>query len=704
MPSQETVTQFDTLDLFATKTSFANEANAYLYVYDTNESAEADKPGKISISALEALIGGGGGGGGDVDTVNGIAPVSGDVTLDADDLDEGATNLFLTTDERSILDDVPAAIDSDLTHNRWRDGALNKYGTIYSLPSGTAYHPASDTDDARGTALATALTAFAANSDRELVGSLSHICQVTSALTVTLGGKKTLRNLRVKCKSTGATALNYLLKVTADTGAEIEIRSCEIDHNGSSFTKTGGNGDTLYLSGAGTIDMYDTIVRDGPSNGTAVGGALVRIDGSGVKRLHSGCRIIDPDYSCIRCHAYTTEYNDVALEILNYKTGSKGRFFYCDSQAVGVDGIDLDSIVFRGGRWVARGVFARNANFDPWNGDIETVYRRVRWVSIRDVEWDFGEEEHDNTSLDSFVKFDNVDDWEMVNVHERHTTPGTVATSTDANESVVTVGTCRSGKIINCRFDGYIKGAGDEPHPNKGTTTTDLNKFYCDHLLIENTVCGVNAQIEHYVGNACWFDHLEIINPDGRNIVGAGTGGLRCIIQNVNDDAVEGTRRSGQRITIRGNNIRFHTSWADNKGCVVRTVENVGLFACDDMTIVDDGNETIMSLTNATRLMATARPATPHRLELGRNPIRGKGISAVGADTTYAHTQKLPVTPTTEEQDCFPSLTTSGIIDTDENPDYAEIINIDRGAGGNGYADRWVKNSTGGFVEERAYA
>lgn len=698
MPSQATVTQFDTLDLFSTKTTFSNEANVYLYVYDTDEIANADKPGKISLSDLETLIGGGGGG--EVDTVNGIAPVTGNVTIDADDLAEGATNLFLTAAERAIVADVTAEIDSDLTHDRWQHGSLNKYGTIYALPSGTVYAPSADTDDARGTVLATALAAFAASADRELVGSAAHICQVTSALTVTLTGKKRLRNLRVKCKST-ATALNYLAKITADTAAEIEIHDCEFDHNGSAFTKTGGTGDTLYLSGAGSIDCYNMIVRDGPSDGTAVGGALLRLDGSGAKRLHTGCRLIDPDYSCIRQHSYTAEYNDVALEILNYKTGSKARFFYCDSQAVGTDGIDLDSIVFKGGRWVARGVFARNANFDPWNGNIALVYNRVRWVSIRDMIWDFGEEEHDNTGGDSFLKFDDVDDWEVVNVTEYHTTPGTVATSSDANESVITVGKCNTGKIINCRFDGYIKGAGDLPTPHKDTAVTDKNQFFCYHLLIENTTCGQNTEIDHYVANACWFDHLEIVNCDVKNCVGNGSGGGRCVINNVNGNSTEATRRSGQRITIRGANCRIHTSWADNKGAIVRTIENVGLFSCDDLRVTDDGNETIMSFTNVARLMATARPATPTRLELGRIPIRGKGIASVGADTTYAHTQKLPVTPTIETQDCFPSLTTSGIIDVDENPDAAEIINIDRGAGGNGYAERWVMNSSGVFVEER---
>lgn len=631
-----------------------------------------------------------------VDTV--AAAVAATVPADADDVDETATRLWLAPADQTKLDDLSAAIDSEIGDDTWQDGSLNRIGTIYLKPSGQKFVPSADTDAARGTALAAAMTAFAAGSDREMIGSRSHVCEVSAAITVTLGGERVIKGINVKAAL--ATDFNYLCKITASSGADIQLIDTEFNHNGTNVARVSGIGDTLYLSGAGDISLLDSVVKDGPTKVASplTDGALLRVDGGG-KRIVERTKVIDPAYSCLRIHSVTSEWNDVTLDIRNYKAGTKARFLYCDSQAATTN---IQSIQFRRGVWRAKGAFERNANFDSWNGDVETTYYRIRWISIVDTKWEFGEGEHTNSSGDSFLKFDDVDDWEVVNVTETHTVTGTVGTSSNMNESVITVGKCRSGKVINCRFDGYIKGAGDDPSPHRDTAPTDKTQFFCHHLLIENTALGVNANISHAVGNAVWFDHLEIVNPDWRYVVGGGSGGLRCCIQNVNGDSTPATRRSGQKITIRGSNCNIETLWEDNLGAIVRVVENVGLFACDDLKVTDNGTYgTIMSFSNASRLMASARPAEPTRLFFGRNPIMGGDILLAASDTVYSSVIKIPVTPEYEGQDCFPSLTT-GVIDTDSNPSSAIIENIDRGEGGNGYAESWILNSSGVFVESRA--
>ena len=530
-------------------------------------------------------------------------------------------------------------------------------GAIIRYPSRTVYAPASDTDAARGTALDAALTA-AASGDR-IVLARGYTYETST------GFGKSVASLFIDgrgatLKAAASSNLNNLLYLEATTaGSRIIVSDLILDSNGANVTLSSGTGISLQLDGAGEIYANGITAKDGGNASTT---AHFYTKGAGVKSL-ANCVAINPGHVSYRLLAATSRLTN--CDHICTASLQDGRIAECDSQATTTQ---IKSIVWNGGLWKETATKKININWDPSNNGSYTADE----IILDNITMDFGTG-HQNDA-DSFMKFDNVEHVLISNCTQRHSNVG--STFTTFKEDFLNFDSVRLAEVINCRFDGSIKGAG----------ATEYTRL----LRVQGCSIGYNAHIEHAVWNASHFTRIEWVGNICKNLRGSGTGGYRSIFEN-------GSSTGDQQIMVQDS--YFETNWADNQGGVFRHVQKPGSVGVSNITVVDSGLTTNAAFTTAARLLATATVADPKTLYLTRN-ILGATRVAVENHTVYSSGHPTPVKPTgAGNGNWFSAYEAYGMT----NAQGAVIINENGGPGGNGYPNRWIYNAANGWVADEFY-
>lgn len=762
MPSQESVTQFDTLDLFSTKTTFADEDNVFLYVYDTNEAADANKPGKIALSALEALIGGGGGGGGDLLAANNLSDVGNAATAranlgltigthvqaysahlaalaaaakDAGNFLVGDGSTWVVASggtARSLMGvdgtGIASLLDAELANTRWRQGFVNTIGAIENKTTGQIYIPVGDTDAARGAALTTALGAV--DNDQTIALGTGFTYEPAAKLTVE-------KNIRLRgnfsCIKRGASQTDWVLCIDAQAGGTAFVNDLEIHGNYGIVQLVSGSesrGEGIRLAGAGKIIATNIYSHDSPIKAAAqaasVDDAAVNffVLGSGHKKLVN-CTADNPSYANYRIQATTSEFLGCDSFVTTF-TGNYGRFYV-------MDGAAIKSCTINGGTWQTAAAMKINANFDPSTDGSLWCER----LTITNIVMDFGTG-HTMPDGDSFIKFDNCRYVFVSNIIQTHSVPfaphptlplsepGTGfkwwLPTRGVRESLFTVGTCNEVHFENIVADGYVKLSGSTGGP------------YMAKVSMKNCVWGANAHIPFGIENCNHARHIIIEDCSFFHITGSG--GTVKIFDNTHTIAPSPVSTQEQKIEIRGK-CYITTVWTSNHGFLFSDCKKIGDVSLDDIDLIDmntddhvaacsaeywmesdadddvayaaptpasgptDGHHTFVLASPQLRLMATPRPADPYTALLGRNVFRTWDY----ADEKFVNGELCTLATSgtyanTHRTPTDPGTETGDWFTSVTAEPGARIVNLGGGAGGNGYANFWLANAAGDLIED----
>ncbi len=543
---------------------------------------------------------------------------------------------------------------------------------ITALPSGTRYTPTADTDAARGVSLASALSAFASSSDTVLRVPEGYTFEISSAITFTPTGAKTIRGRRSTIRAASGTDFNFLLKVVNNTNEQVEFDGVHLNH--ANLLRTAGVGDTLYLSGSGPIAWRNSTIRNGPHDSNtnpatpSPDGSLVRWEGSGPKRLEN-VWLVDPAYASFRGHGDTMTFDHVVSAVYNLKPGAYQRHGYLDSEAVNAN-VELF-------RWSRGGVIDRvahkvNLNLDPSSDGPHWANN----IIFEDLFFDISTN-HLNSDSDSFVKIHYCRNFRMSRCVQRHANIDTVVSgtytdnvNTSSLESFLNLGAVGFALIEGNRLDGNIKGIGSSS--TQGGT-----------CIVRNNEFGANAYIDYCMSNVSNFQYVEWDSNRCYNVYGGGTGAARCCF-----DLEGGTR--GQTIRITGENY-IQTRWptvSGQAGGIFRHIDSrVGHVIVERPILIEavaGTMATVAAFTEEQRLLATATDECTLHLE--RNIIQGGAQTGLGDGTgVYVATQQAPTTQTTTNTNMFAQF--SGV-------DGAVIVNDNWGPGGNGHPRRIIWTGT----------
>lgn len=539
---------------------------------------------------------------------------------------------------------------------------------IIALPSGTRYQPTADTAAARGTALATALTAFEASSDTVLQLPKGQAFDFATAFTFTPTVKKTIKGHSSTIRAATGTDLNFVLKIVNNTAHRIIFEGLDVDHQ--SLTRTSGTGDTVFISGSGPVTWRKSRIANGPHDSNtnpaspSSEGSLLRLEGSGARYVEE-TELVDPAYASFRVHSEVTYFCNVWSRVVTYRAGAYQRHGYCDSEAANMN-IRLFS--WDGGGIYDRAAHKVNLNLDPSSDG-------PHWgdtLKMQGLTFDIGSN-HLNSDSDSFVKVHYWRHFSMVDCTEWHSNNDTVVSgvytdnvNTSSLESFLNIGAVGNTLIDICRFDGNIKGI--------GSGSTQAGK-----LVVRNCEFGVNAYIDYVLSNVANWQDVEWVSNRCYNVYGGGSGAARCLFD------LDGFTR-GQTIRLIGANYfqtRFPTVGGQAGGVFRYVPLRVGAVACDPITVeaVSGTMGIVQGFSEEERLAVTAYPGDPYTLHIERSIIQGAAQSGLGNSTgVYVATQQQPTTQTTTNTNAFPDIT---------GTDGAAILNDNWGPGGNGHPPRW---------------
>ena len=674
---------------------------------------------------------GGGGGGGAVSSVN---SQTGDVTLDADDIDDTSTTNKFTTqvliDKLNNIEanatadqtgsEIASAIDAELSNTYWRDGFVNTLGTVINVSTATLYEPSGTGDDDRGDALVTAVSEMATNDILYLAGGF--VYELSAPLTIAVGGAKVIGNGAVLRRAAGVQT-DWILQVQGVADYRAVISDLEIDGNYGNVEIVSGAGNRcegLRISGGGPVDAYNVYAHSAPviasGQSSIVDDSAVNffVIGGGHKKLVN-CKADYPSYANYRIQATTSEFIGCDSFVTTF-TGNYGRLYVMDGAAV-------RSCVINGGTWKVQDSMKINANFDPTSVNDSAI--NADWCEklvLSNIIMDFGTG-HTNPDGDSYIKFDNVRRVVCSNIVQTHSdvfmadgsNPLTVAgtgfkwwiLNSGVVESLFTVGSlCKEAHFENIIADGYLKLAGSSGGP------------YTDMVTVRNCAWGVNAHI-HYAIESCNHAKMLVIeNSEFHNVTGFN-GGDRKVFNNA---------QSNKNQQLRISNCFVSTFWTGNNGFLFGKCDKLGDIATEGIDLLDKNTTSYVNqqsgiyfldssgdpevafspndyvtyvLNNSSlRLITSPRVGDPYTALLGRNILREYDFTAnkwvegsrceLGTGT-YADTHVEPSDPGIDDGDWFPSITS--------DPG-GRIVNLDCGAGGNGYAVFWTANISGDFIED----
>ena len=606
--------------------------------------------------------------------------------------------------------EMEAALDSELSSTNWKYGFVNTDGTILNATTGQLYKPTADDDIHRGDALIAAESAAGINN--KLVLGKGFTYQLSSAVTFDTLGIKVDGNGAV-LKRTDGIETDWVLEIASSGDYEAEIYDLEIDGNEANVELTAERGEGLRLSGSGRIIARNIYSHDSPVKAAAahssIDDAAVNffVIGTGHKKLVN-CRADNPSYANYRIQATTSEFIGCDSFVTTF-TGNYGRFFV-------MDGAEVKSCVINGGTWKTNESMKINANFDPSTDGTLWCDKLV----LSNIIMDFGTG-HSNPDGDSLIKFDNCRYVFVSNILETHsdrfvdhpsspqTEPGTGfkwwLPSNGIRESLFTVGTCVEVHFENIVADGYVKLAGSSGGP------------YMDVVSMKNCVWGANAHIYYGVENCNHTKLLIIDNCAFKHVTGFGS-----------DVKVFNNAESDWHQQIRITNSSVSTFWASSNGFLFGKCDKIGDLATDDIDLLDlntdehkaeydssywmessadpdvewtpNNYKTYVLNSAALRLMASPRVGDPTTALLHRNIFRTynyttnrfeNAAQCTLGEATYGHTHKTPVDPGTDDGNWFTSIM---------GDPGTRIMNLQCGAGGNGYPVFWIANASGEFIED----
>ena len=596
-------------------------------------------------------------------------------------------------------------------------------GSVLNATTGVLYPPGDDTDFHRADAFIAAEAA--ANPNDVLILGRGKRYIFSSSANITTPGLKVFANRAIFSRPDGVQT-DWVIQASGTPDYDMEIYDLEVDGNHDNITIVSGTGsrcEGIRVSGGGPVTLYNVYSHSSPV--AAVYPVLSSIDdaavnffviGSGHKKL-IGCRADRPSYANYRIQATTSEFLGCDSFVTEF-TGNYGRFYV-------MDGSNVRSCIINGGTWKTDQEMKINANFDPSTNGTLWCERLV----LANIIIDFGTG-HTMPDGDSFIKFDNCRYVLVSNIIQSHSEPfvphptlplsepGTgfkwwMPSAGGVVESLFTVGTCNEVHFENIIADGYVKLAGSSGGP------------YTDIVSMKNCVWGNNAHINYGVENCNHAKLLIMENCSFKNVIGNGA------TVKVFDNS-----QSERNQKIRIKNCFVSTFWQGigglSGGFLFGTCETLGDIAVDDLDLIDlntdahvnwiianrhwvesvadpdvaynptgSGYPTYVFSTPALRLMATPRTGDPSTAYLHRNIFRtfdyannqfvdGAPVT-LATSGTYAHTHRTPTDPGTDDGDWFPSINAN---------QGARIINLQCGAGGNGYPVFWIANASGDFIED----
>lgn len=612
----------------------------------------------------------------------------------------------------AILDATTASFTTELQAKI--DALQAEDGSVLNATTGVLYQPGDDTDFHRADAFLAAEAAANPNDVLFLGRGKRYI--FSSSANITTPGLKVFANRAIFSRPNG-TQTDWVIQASGTPDYDMEIYDLEVDGNHDNITLVSGagsRGEGIRVSGGGPVTLYNVYSHSSPV--AAVYPTLSSIDdaavnffviGSGHKKLVN-CRGDRPSYANYRIQATTSEFLGCDSFVSEF-TGNYGRFFV-------MDGDNVRHCTINGGTWKTDQAMKINANFDP-STDSSLWCERL---TLANVIMDFGTG-HTMPDGDSYIKFDNCRYVLVSNITQTHSIPfepdptqptGEPGTgfkwwmpTAGIRESLFTVGTCEEVHFENIVADGYVKLAGSSGGP------------YMDLVSMKNCVWGANAHIYYGIENC---NHTKLLNIDG------------CTFKHVtgfnSDVKIFNNTGSLNNQQIRVRNSSVWTFWQNANGFLVGRCNKIGDFATDGIDLIDmnttehvnkekqsyriesvadpdvafspSNYRTYVSNTAAIRLRMTARPDDPSVAYLHRNIFRTydydnnkfiNGSPFTLGEATYGHTHKEPTDPGTDDGDWFPSIT---------GDQGQRIMNLQCGAGGNGYPIFWISNASGEFIED----
>lgn len=612
----------------------------------------------------------------------------------------------------SVLDNTTASFTSTLA-TKLNNLHANVKGSVINVTTDQIYEPIADDGEEYMNAF---LEAYgeAVDGDRlELYPGAEYISndKYTVAKNLVINGN----NAIIKRKD--ATQTDWVIEfsgtaVTGDYndegGGVLRVYDLEVNGNYENVTLTSARGEGIRVSGTGSVELYNCYAHSGPvGSGTADDAAVnFFVIGSGHKKL-VGCKGDRPSYANYRIQATTSEYLGCDSFCTEF-TGNYGRLWV-------MDGSSVLSCIINGGTWKVTASMKINANFDPDTSTTIDAYQCEKLV-LSNIMMDFGTG-HNSAGGDSFIKFDNCRRVYVSNIIQNHsqiyrrassnptTTAGTGFkwwdTGSGVIESLFTVGTVTECHFRDISADGYVKLAGSSGGP------------YAELVTMTNCSWGTNAHIYYGIENCNHAKRLIINNCAFHNIIGVGS-----------DRKVFNNAQSSNRQQIRIANSYVSTFWSGNHGFLFGTCGRVGEIATEGLELLDKNTSDYVTrqtslgyylegfaasnyLTytlnnNYLRLMITPKLSDPQTAILHRDILRRydyansvwkEGSLVSLGSGTFSENQISPADPGVDDGDWFPNVTA--------DPG-SKIVNLKSGAGGNGFANFWVCDDDGNFIEDPA--
>jgi hypothetical protein len=595
-------------------------------------------------------------------------------------------------------------------------------GSVFNATTGQLYVPGDDTDFHRGNAFLAAEAAAVPNSVLRLGAGKRYI--FSSSANITTPGLKLIANKAIFSRPDGVQT-DWVIQASGTDGYDMEIYDLEVDGNYDNVTLVSGSGsrgEGIRVSGGGPVTLHNVYAHSSPiavalPATSSIDDAAVNffVIGSGHKKLVN-CRGDRPSYANYRIQATTSEFIGCDSFVSEF-TGNYGRFFV-------MDGDNVRHCIINGGTWKTDQAMKINANFDPSTNNTLWCERLI----LSNIIMDFGTG-HTMPDGDSFIKFDNCRYVMVSNVTQTHsepfvphptdplTEPGTGFKwwfpTVGIKESLFSVGTCTEVHFENVIADGHVKLTGSSGGP------------YSEIVSMRNCIWGNNAHILFGVENCNHAKLLLLENCSFKNVIGSGS-----TIKVFDNTAA----LKNQKIRIK--NCFVSTFWTGAGstfgGYLFGRCDKVGDIAVDDLDLIDlntddhvnyvktylhwvesssdpevaynptgSGYPTYPLNTPTLRLMVTPRTADPSTAYLHRNIFRTYDYTnfkfvngtptTLATSATYAHSHQTPIDPGTDAGNWFPSII---------GDPGTRIMNLQCGAGGNGYPVFWIANLSGDFIED----